>query len=61
MPLLERPQLIALNKIDVPEAQELAEFVTAELEGRGYRVFPISTASRKGLRELTFALADIVE
>jgi GTP-binding protein len=61
VPLLERPQLIALNKVDVPEAQELAEFVTAELEGRGYRVFPISTASRKGLRELTFALADIVE
>jgi GTP-binding protein len=61
VPLLERPQLVALNKIDVPEAQELAEFVTAELEGRGYRVFPISTASRKGLRELTFALADIVE
>ncbi len=61
VPLLERPQLIALNKVDVPDAAELAEFVTAELEGRGYRVFPISTASHKGLRELTFALADIVE
>ncbi len=61
VPLLERPQLIALNKIDVPDAAELAEFVTAELEGRGYRVFPISTASHKGLRELTFALAEVVE
>ncbi len=45
----------------MPEAAELAEFVTAELQERGYRVFPISTASRKGLRELTFALADVVE
>jgi GTP-binding protein len=60
-PLLERPQLIALNKIDVPEAEELAEFVRPELESRGYRVFAISTASHKGLRELTFALADLVE
>jgi GTP-binding protein len=34
-PLLERPQLIALNKIDVPEARELADFVRPELESRG--------------------------
>ena len=27
VPLLERPQLIALNKIDVPEGRELADFV----------------------------------
>ena len=32
VPLLERPQLIALNKIDVPEARELADFVRPELE-----------------------------
>ena len=59
-PLLERPQLIALNKIDVPDAAELAAFVTPELEARGFRVFPISTASHQGLRELTFALAEVV-
>jgi GTP-binding protein len=61
VPLLERPQLIALNKIDVPDAAELAEFVRPELEARGFRVFPISTASHQGLRELTFALAELVE
>ena len=38
LPLLERQQLIALNKIDVPEAQELADLVRPELESRGYRV-----------------------
>ena len=61
MPLLERPQLIALNKIDVPEARDLAEMVRPELEARGYRVFEISTVAHKGLRELTFALGGIVE
>lgn len=60
VPLLERPQLIALNKVDVPEAEELAEFVRGDLQQRGYRVFEISTVSREGLRELTFAMAEIV-
>ena len=32
-----------------------------DLEERGYRVFEISTVSRAGLRELTFALGEIVE
>ncbi|MEV8358720.1 GTPase ObgE [Microbacterium sp. NPDC076895] len=60
LPLLERPQVIALNKVDVPEARDLADLVRPELEGRGYRVFEISTVSRSGLRELSFALASIV-
>jgi GTP-binding protein len=60
-PLLERPQLVALNKIDVPEAAELAELVRGDLEERGYRVFEVSAVSRAGLRELSFALAGLVE
>lgn len=59
-PLLERPQLIALNKVDVPEAKELADLVRPDLEARGFRVFEISTVSHEGLRQLTFALGDIV-
>jgi len=61
VPLLERPQLIALNKVDVPEAKELAEFVKPELEARGYRVFEISTVSHEGLRALGFALGAVVD
>ena len=61
VPLLERPQLVALNKVDVPEARELAEFVRPELEAQGYRVFEISTVSHSGLRELGFALGALVD
>jgi GTP-binding protein len=61
VPLLERPQIIALNKVDVPDGRELADFVRAELEGRGYRVFEVSAMSREGLRELNFALAELVQ
>lgn len=58
--LEDRPRLVALNKVDVPEARELAELVTAELAGRGLRVFDISAATHEGLRDLTFAMAEIV-
>ena len=61
LPLLDRPQLIALNKIDVPEGRELAELVRPDLEARGYRVFEISAVSREGLSPLSFALAELVE
>ena len=60
LPLIERPQLVALNKIDIPDAKELAEFVAKEFEDMGYPVFIISTASREGLKELNFALSEIV-
>jgi GTPase len=60
-PLVERPQLIALNKVDVPDAEDLAALVRPELEQRGYRVFEISAVARRGLRELSFALAELVE
>ncbi len=60
VPLIERPQIIALNKIDVPEAAELAELVRADFEGRGFDVFAVSAASRAGLRELTLHIGQMV-
>ncbi|MBK0868220.1 MAG: GTPase ObgE [Saccharopolyspora sp.] len=59
--LADRPRLLVLNKLDVPEARELAELVRPDLEERGWRVFEVSTASHEGLRELSFALAGEVE
>ncbi len=59
-PLIERPQLVALNKIDIPDALELAEFVKAEFEARGYPVYLISSATKLGLRELNYALGQLV-
>ncbi len=58
--LADRPRLVALNKIDVPDARDLAELVTPEIQARGLRVFAISAASREGLRELSFAMAELV-
>ena len=58
--LEDRPRLVALNKVDVTEAHELAELVRPDLEARGLRVLEISAATHEGLRELTFAMAEVV-
>ena len=58
--LEDRPRLVALNKIDVPDGRDLSDIVIDDLRERGLRVFPVSAASGEGLRELTFAMAELV-
>lgn len=55
-----RPRIVVLNKIDVPDGKDLAEMVRPDLEARGYRVFEVSAVAHMGLRELSFALAELV-
>jgi GTPase len=55
-----RPRIVALNKVDVPDAAELAELVRPDVEAFGWPVVEISTAAHTGLRELTFLMAGAV-
>lgn len=50
--LMQRPQVIAANKMDIPGAEENLAIFREEVEKRGYTVFPISAATNSGLREL---------
>lgn len=59
--LAERPRIIALNKVDIPDGRELAELVRPDLEKYGWPVYEVSAVSRAGLRELSFAFARAVE
>lgn len=59
--LAHRPRVVILNKVDVPDAAELADLVEPELAERGWPVFRISAVAHTGLRELTNALARMVE
>jgi GTP-binding protein len=59
--LEDRPRLVALNKVDVPDGRDLSDIVIDDLREQGLRVFPVSAASGEGLRELTFAMAEIVQ
>ncbi|MFE4959896.1 GTPase ObgE [Streptomyces sp. NPDC056653] len=56
----DRPRIVVLNKIDVPDGQDLADLIRPELEERGYRVFEVSAVARTGLKELSYALAGVI-
>ncbi len=58
--LEDRPRLVVLNKIDVPDGRDLADIVLEDFAERGLEVFPVSAASHEGLRELSFAMAALV-
>jgi GTP-binding protein len=51
---------VVLNKVDVPDGRDMAEMVRPTLEERGYRVFEVSAASHEGLKQLSFAMAELV-
>ena len=59
--LSERPRIIALNKVDLPDGKAMADMVQPILEARGYPVFQISAASHIGLTELNYAMARIIQ
>lgn len=52
--LYEKPQIVAANKMDVTGAEENLKVFTEELEKKGYKVFPISAATKRGLKELLY-------
>ena len=59
--LEDRPRIIALNKIDLPDGAAMAEIVTETLRAKGYDVYPVSAASREGLTDLTYAMARLIQ
>ncbi|MEV8361470.1 GTPase ObgE [Streptomyces niveus] len=56
----DRPRIAVLNKIDIPDGLDLAEMIRPELEARGLSVYEVSAVARTGLKELSFALAEII-
>ena len=59
--LEDRVRIIALNKIDLPDGQAMADMVAQTLRDKGYEVYPVSAASRAGLTELLYAMARLVQ
>jgi len=55
--LAKKPQIVALNKIDQPEAQERWPKIKKELKKRGYTCMAISALARTEVRELLLKAA----
>jgi len=56
--LAKRPQIIAANKMELPGADDNLEIFKAEVEKQDYKVFAVSAATNKGLKELMYYLSD---
>lgn len=50
--LAKRPQVVALNKVDITGVEEKAEELLQLFSGLGIKVFPVSAATGKGLKDL---------
>lgn len=47
-----KPQVVAINKVDLPEVQERLAELKQAFNQRGYEVFEISALTRQGLRDV---------
>jgi GTPase len=58
--LLERPQLIVLNKVDLPDGQAMADLVRDQLGEDAAGVLEVSAISGAGLDALRYKLGELV-
>lgn len=61
--LCKKPQVIAANKIDViyPDGEDPVERLRKEFEPQGIRVYPVSAVSGQGLKELLYAVWNLLQ
>lgn len=59
--LARRRQILVANKMDLPQAQENYPRLKALAEKEGIPIFPISAATRQGLKELLSCVGEILE
>lgn len=56
--LASLPQIVALNKVDMPGAREIVDQIKPHLEARGFEVFEISALTGQGIQPLLYRIAE---
>jgi GTP-binding protein len=59
--LARKPQIVAANKMDLPQARENLDRIKSNLEPQGYEVIPVSGATGEGLRELIYKIIQYLD
>lgn len=59
--LATRPQVVVANKIDILEDESVFEDFKNELEGRGYKVFKMSAATRQGIDDVIAYVTQLLQ
>jgi GTP-binding protein len=58
--LARKPQIVALNKTDIPQVQEVWPTVQAEMRSRGVEVMSISAVTGEGVKSLMRRVANLL-
>lgn len=58
--LIDKPQVVVLNKMDLPEAQEWWPKIEQTMRERGFPVFAISAVSHQGLEPLLYLIKEML-
>jgi len=59
--LAKKPQLVAFNKMDIPEVAEKWTSIKGKLEKKGYKVYPISTMTREGVSPMLWKALELLQ
>jgi GTP-binding protein len=59
--LADKPQLVVLNKMDLPQAQELWPLIEEEMARRGVAACCISAATGSGVRQMLYQVLQLLE
>lgn len=59
--LLDKPQLVVLNKLDLPQAQAAWPAVEAAVSAQGYPVMAISAVTHENIRQLLYTVQEMLD
>ncbi len=59
--LAKRPQIIAANKMDIPEAKDNYEKLKAFADEAGIEIFPVSAAANEGLKPMIERVSQVLD
>lgn len=57
----QRPQIVALNKIDLPDVQAKTEGLRAEFASQGIELLPVSAVAHTNLKELLWKAYEVLQ
>jgi GTP-binding protein len=59
--LARKPQIVAVNKMDIPEAQDRWDLIERELKQKGIKAISISAAVGTNVKKVLFKAAELLE
>ena len=57
----KKPQIVVYNKMDLPEVKERWQSIQADLEARGYLVYPVSALARENLQAVLWKALELLQ